>query len=1101
MSKVNIQVAPEEALISAILQGRREISFLVGSPLSMPDYPKGPGVPSVQGVLDIILEHVRNNNLEEDYKKYIADYSGGQGYQKAFAFLLSWLGQEHINKVVEMAVLRARVTKEKPLNILNPDLDVEGWYLPRGIRALGDIIAKFNQFQGPMLTTNFDPLLAIAIKASGGEPLQTVLHTDGSIGDHRALSERHRHVIHLHGYWRDSDTLHTPDQLTINRPKLKASLSRLISEKKLVVVGYGGWDDIFISSLRELMDDERSALDVLWAFRETDTETILNKYDHLLKAVEPARVRGRFRMYGGIECNHFFESLRAKLINTGGGASQNFNSTFNKQVETINNYVNKGIEEENKFCDPNEKTVSINEFLSVTDDETLTADINIFEEWHPLKSEAHFQVRAVEQAQFLEILESERVVFLSADWGLGKDGFISSALSIDNSPLMGSKLFRLDLEGVTDRDGLLAAAENQLGAPIQVFAIAASKLDRIALILDGVGFDSGLKEESSWPSDLEDVISALVDFVPSLRIILIGRREMPSYKFPSVELSPFDEPDARNYILNHQDGGSGLISGDAFDIIFRLSRGVPMQIDRLLSELTVVSVEELLESETGSVHETGETVETIPVALERAVKSLEVSEADLQRRSFYLLKVLSVLAHGEPFGNIKRFDNFKPFYPSQIKELRDLGLLESTSVVSAVPTPVTSGVIRPAREAGNKIHFVPPQVREYIIAKLTQDEIVNIVKRAAEITFGHEWRQGTIKLSPAAREHLKDHTRPGPGNAHLIIVHLLKQAIETGDENLLNSSLKLGSSYCSLLKANSRFRDLVSASKELLLLANDIKEHASIPILLKLCGEGLRMTGRHEEAIHEFEKALGGIGAFDKDEISDISLSLALAYRSIGDLDAAAKAAKDVRKYEKPGSGRYLHASSILIEYEKNDGYEESLKRIEKKARRTNHFVVANNILLNIADNERDQEKQFNIYNTIINCNEDDYNQIRAVIKKGIIMSSNLSLHEMSCLERRLISRAYAFSFTQRFYSLFNDSHKVLWALLEDKGDRPGLFQLFRYSSLIWRLKGESSREQNYAEKLRLFLAGDTGHKEDSSLAAQIARYVRIRIRIISEVN
>ncbi len=73
-------------------------------------------------------------------------------------------------------------------------------------------------------------------------------------------------MVHLHGFWRDFDTLHTQAQLTNPRPKLAKSLQRLLEKRTLIVAAYGGWDDFFTRALIELMNDEQAKLDVIWCF-------------------------------------------------------------------------------------------------------------------------------------------------------------------------------------------------------------------------------------------------------------------------------------------------------------------------------------------------------------------------------------------------------------------------------------------------------------------------------------------------------------------------------------------------------------------------------------------------------------------------------------------------------------------------------------------------------------------------------------------------------------------------------------------------------------------------------------------------------------------
>ena len=61
-------------------------------------------------------------------------------------------------------------------------------------------------------------------------------------------------IVHLHGYWRGSDTLHTPAQLTTRRRRLTASLQRLLTRHSVVVISCGGWDPSLTAQRHVAMD-------------------------------------------------------------------------------------------------------------------------------------------------------------------------------------------------------------------------------------------------------------------------------------------------------------------------------------------------------------------------------------------------------------------------------------------------------------------------------------------------------------------------------------------------------------------------------------------------------------------------------------------------------------------------------------------------------------------------------------------------------------------------------------------------------------------------------------------------------------------------------
>ena len=204
-------------------------------------------------------------------------------------------------------ICQVRQRSEDACRVL--DSDYQGWALPPAAEALGKLIAYFpDRFGRAVLTTNFDPLLEVAIASAGGHYFRTVLHRDGNLGQTEGTG---CHVIHLHGYWYGADTLHTPRQLTQARPRLKASLSSLIRGKIVVVAGYGGWDDVFTDTLMETVLDDSSV-----SRNHLGTSHRSNPLlpDTLVQRLSAGMDRGRLTLYEGIDCQAFPQKLLDRWI-------------------------------------------------------------------------------------------------------------------------------------------------------------------------------------------------------------------------------------------------------------------------------------------------------------------------------------------------------------------------------------------------------------------------------------------------------------------------------------------------------------------------------------------------------------------------------------------------------------------------------------------------------------------------------------------------------------------------------------------------------------------------------------------------------------------
>jgi len=300
----------KDTLITAAALAGKPVAFLVGSPLSTKD---GVGVPGVSQMLDLAREEIRQraSGRLPNFEDTIRGKSGGEAYQAAMIWLNGNLLQDGVNRVVQKAVRLARKAGS------NANFTCDGeqcdWHIPPGTHQVAALICRDrDRFPGPILTTNFDPLLSLAIEACGAKPKLRVIQADGGLAqDVKRTGETE--VVHLHGFWRDSDTLHSPAQLTAPRPRLKDSLKEILRQKTLIVAAYGGWDDVFATALAEVAIDDAAQVNILWCFRDTDEANIERDYQRLFQRVQPAITRGRFVAYKGIDCHAIFGEIATAL--------------------------------------------------------------------------------------------------------------------------------------------------------------------------------------------------------------------------------------------------------------------------------------------------------------------------------------------------------------------------------------------------------------------------------------------------------------------------------------------------------------------------------------------------------------------------------------------------------------------------------------------------------------------------------------------------------------------------------------------------------------------------------------------------------------------
>ncbi|NTX67750.1 hypothetical protein HUA74_44625 [Myxococcus sp. CA051A] len=324
--------ADEQGLFERILSARRVI-FVLGSGLTLPV------VPGVEGVIDLIRREfaAEPESLARFMASLDAPLPSGQvnRYQAALRHLLHHrAGQDSVNRIIRHAVLQPVLSVEKARTEAagqpwNEDAVLAGfdaaseqetyalehafdrWKLTPGVEALGKILTRYPAHFGRIsLTSNFDPLIEVAIRKAGGQCYSSFLDADSGLKN--TVAPGH-HVVHLHGGWFRSDTLHTQTQLDQHRPKLLASLHRLLREHTVVVLAYGGWDDIFTKALAEANGDGYAGCDLLWAFYDSDATRIQTSAAPLLQKLRSGLDGGRVLLYKGVNAHDLLPNLAERM--------------------------------------------------------------------------------------------------------------------------------------------------------------------------------------------------------------------------------------------------------------------------------------------------------------------------------------------------------------------------------------------------------------------------------------------------------------------------------------------------------------------------------------------------------------------------------------------------------------------------------------------------------------------------------------------------------------------------------------------------------------------------------------------------------------------
>ena len=281
-----------ESRLSSLSPDTDRIALLVGAGMSWGC------VPGVEGIIEVIRQQFPLERDQEALDQKLAQGDPSARYQTATDFVIKRRNLDVLNTIIRDAVLRAVKEGTNTHNLERLEHEHAQWNLNKGLLSLGELLAKHPARFGPVLTTNFDPLVEVATSKAKGQAITVNLPADGA---HNIVAHPQRtDVVHLHGFWRgERDTLHTPEQLARERPRLQAWLEGLLRTHSLFVFGYSGWPDVFTRTLLKALGNE-TVKQVCWCLYSP-----ADKISHEMheKVIKPFSGTGRVTFYAGIDAH------------------------------------------------------------------------------------------------------------------------------------------------------------------------------------------------------------------------------------------------------------------------------------------------------------------------------------------------------------------------------------------------------------------------------------------------------------------------------------------------------------------------------------------------------------------------------------------------------------------------------------------------------------------------------------------------------------------------------------------------------------------------------------------------------------------------------
>lgn len=677
----------------------------------------------------------------------------------------------------------------------------------------------------------------------------------------------------------------------------------------------------------------------------------------------------------------------------------------------------------------------------------------------------HAAVRSDERFAVAESLKTQRSSWIVTDWGMGNDGFLASVVRAElctaNEKLrFEDRIFQLRCD-TFDR---VAEVEQgflpQFGIPVVDFLQYVTATGPSCLVLDGI--QASLTDVPERVS-LISFLDLLLDQAPTLSLVVVSRVSL-EWRGSPVEIHALDLPDLRAYVQNHPNTQPEFVTGDVLERFFEASGGLPVHVDRMLERLRVASFDVVLDEEI-ELKELAAVEAPLHKALQQAIAAVRRRDQEVGAHGIALLRVLSILTYGETIDQLKQFLPGRPLFA------RDAEALHSAALIDPIPLSLSAPVISDkgtrASTIGPKVLRVPKQVRDRVIASLTLDEKTSLLAAAGEFFFGVGWRVGKKPKLRKMPAHYREYVAHGVGNEYAVLQLMIANAKDANDIVNLKAAVRLGIHYCGILKAADRNRDLRLVAQGLLRLIEDTALTDDICDLNRLAGRASRLTGHHEEAVSHFRTSLDQAKPRGSHEARTYAmLEMADSLSGTGDKDGAIETTRQVQAEATPGSLVEHQAKAKLVRLQppSQETYA-TLVRMKKRARKKGWESHANDLCIQIAARTADWKQQVGLYDEILASKEEGWNRYRAATEKALAVVRHNELTRLSSHDRRDLLEAYSFSHTQRL-ELFDQAHEALWGILEHEGNREGLYQLFKHSSFIWRIRGDDATELEYFERL-----------------------------------
>ncbi|MBY5705832.1 hypothetical protein HFO38_24465 [Rhizobium leguminosarum] len=397
--------------------------------------------------------------------------------------------------------------------------------------------------------------------------------------------------------------------------------------------------------------------------------------------------------------------------------------------------------------------------------------------------------------------------------------------------------------------------------------------------------------------------------------------------------------------------------------------------------------------------------------------------------------------------------------------------------------------------AAAKVLVVPRPVRDYLRDTLSDETLDSLNFRAADILFGSDWMSGSTKW-PADLDYSSSKCRSADiANASALITRLFRHHRDDPQSRESMALLSLAASFVEALNEGSHYSSTSNFCQDMLPLIGEEYPQEKKAQLLRHYARALRMLGSKEKATTISREVLDY--PMDKSARQSLLLNLAFLLEAASDPEAV-EIAKEIIKINRHNGPGYQAQAIIFEALPEGSDRTRKLKSLQQAARRKKLNIVADNIAFTLADETEDQDEAETLLIGVLTSAEREkefYNSGRATLEladRKMDAGEALNPGDLT----RLIN-CYQFLLSERVPWMLDKCHRILWRAFVARREWTNLLTLFRYSSVIWRLRGDEKKEGDYLEQLQAALQ-ESGIKELPN--NPLTQYFKARIPQIKAV-